>query len=193
MKRPDTPLMRRSQRAAARPFRFGLIPLACLCCVITLGACGYHAGGRGALIPPDIKTIAIPVFTNQTPQFRIEQQMTQAVTRELIERTQYRVIQNPAHADAALQGVVESVRQGVVTFNPQTGTASTLQIEVIVGVKLVDVHSKKVVFSNPNYIFREQYQVSPTASTLIEEDPAAVDRLSRDFARSLVTDILESF
>lgn len=167
--------------------------LACLCAVITLGACGYHAGGKGALIPPDIKTIAIPAFINQTPQFRVEQQMTAAVTRELIERTNYRVTQDPAHADAVLQGIVESVRQGVVTFNPQTGGASTLQVQLIAGVKFVDLHTKKVIFSNPRYVFRDEYQVSPAASTLIEEDPAALDRISRDFARTLVTDILENF
>ncbi|HTV56837.1 MAG TPA: hypothetical protein VMI06_18225, partial [Terriglobia bacterium] len=68
-----------------------------------------------------------------------------------------------------------------------------LQIEVIAGVSLVDEHTNRVVFSNPDYLFREQYQVSSSPSTLIEEDPAAVERLSQDFARTLVTDILENF
>jgi len=173
--------------------RFARSAFACLCCVIAFGACGYQVGGKGALIPPDIRTIAIPAFTNQTAQFRIEQQMTRAVTRELIDRTNYRVTQNPAHADAVLRGVVEAVQQGVVTFNPQTGSASTLQVVVTASVKLVDLHTKKVVFSNPHYVFRDEYQISPTAPTLIEEDPAAFNRISRDFARTLVTDILENF
>ena len=193
MKRLNPLPMRPPRRATEKTSRFSRTSFACLCCITALGACGYQVGGRGALIPPDIKTIAIPAFMNQTPQFRIEQQMTQAVTHELIERTKYRVTQNPAHADAVLQGVVESVQQGVVTFNPQTGSASTLQVQVMAGVKLVDLHTKKVIFSNPRYVFRDEYQVSPTASTLIEEDPAALDRLSRDFARTLVTDILENF
>ncbi|MGH9358043.1 MAG: LptE family protein [Terriglobia bacterium] len=185
--------MRSLRRAQEPAFCAGLISFACIFCAVWIGACGYQVGGRGALIPPDIKTIAIPAFTNQTAQFRIEQQMTEAVTRQLIERTKYRVTQDPAHADAVLQGTVESVRQGVVTFNPQSGSASTLQVQVVAAVKLVDLHTKKVVFSNPRYVFRDQYQVSPTASTLIEEDPAALNRLSQDFARSLVTDILENF
>ncbi len=193
MNRPDFPLMSCLRRAPGKSSRLLCAAVACLCCVIALGACGYQVGGKGALIPPDIKTIAIPAFINQTAQFCIEQQMTQAVTRELIDRTKYLVTQNPAHADAVLQGTIESVQQGVVTFNPQTGSASTLQVEVIASVKLVDLHTKKVVFSNPHYVFRDEYQISPAASTLIEEDPAALDRLSRDFARTLVTDILENF
>lgn len=160
-------------------------------CLIT--GCGYHVGGRGALIPPDVKTIAVPIFKNQTPQFKIEQQLTGAVTDELIERTQYRLTQNPAAADAVILGTVKQIRQGVATFNPQTGSASTIQVEVVVSVTMTDVHSKKVIFSNPNYVFRQQYQVSSNAATLIEEDPAALERLSQDFARSLVTDILENF
>lgn len=161
--------------------------------VCLIAGCGYHEGGRGALIPPDVKTIAVPIFKNQTPQFKIEQQLTGAVTQELIERTQYRLTQNPAAADAVILGTVKQIRQGVATFNPQTGSASTLQVEVVVSVTMTDVHSKKVIFSNPNYVFRQQYQVSSNAATLIEEDPAALERLSQDFARALVTDILENF
>ncbi len=158
-----------------------------------LTGCGYHVAGRGALIPPDVRTIAVPAFTNDTSQFHIEQQMTHAVVRELIERTGFRVTENPAGADAVLRGTVESFREGPVTFNPQTGSATTLQIEVVTAVKFVDEHSKKVIYSNPSYVFREEYQVSPAAQTLIEEDPAAINRLSRAFARTLVTDIMNNF
>jgi hypothetical protein len=42
-------------------------------------------------------------------------------------------------------------------------------------------------------LFREEYQVSETPSSLFEEDKPALDRLSRDLARTLVTDILENF
>lgn len=164
-----------------------------VCPFLLFTACGYHEGGRGALIPPDVKTIAVPIFKNETAQYKIEQQLTAAVTREFIERTQYRITQNPAAADALLKGNVKEIHQGAVTFNPQTGTATTLQVEVVAGVSLTDLHTKKVIFSNPNYVFREQYQISPAASTLIEEDPAALNRLSMDFARTLVTDILENF
>lgn len=164
-----------------------------LALVLPVAGCGYHVGGRGALIPPDVKTIAVPMFKNQTPQFKIEQQLTGAVTQELMERTRYRLTQNTSAADAVLSGTVKQIRQGVATFNPQTGSASAIQIEVVVGVVMTDVHSKKVIFSNPGYVFRQQYQVSSNAPTLIEEDPAALSRLSQDFARSLVTDILENF
>ena len=156
-------------------------------------ACGYHVAGRGDRLPADVKTIAVPIFTNQSSRFRIEQRLTQAVTREFIERTSFRITPDPSQADAVLKGTVKEVRAGAVTFDLQTGRATALQIQVTAGVELVDLHTKKFLFANPTYVFREEYQVSQTAANLFEEDQPALDRISRDLARTLVTEILENF
>jgi hypothetical protein len=169
-----------------------LLPFA-LCFLVWAGACGYHVAGRGDLLPPDVKTIAVPAFKNESPTFKIEQQLTSAVTRELLERTHFRVTANPEGADAVLKGTVKEVRPGVLTFDINTGRATSLQIQVTADVKLEDLHSHKVLFSNPKYVFREQYEVSQSTSTLFEEDKPALERLSRDLARALVTDLLENF
>ncbi len=169
---------------------FCLLPTA-LCSLFF--ACGYHVAGKGERLAPDVKTIAVPAFVNKSAGFRIEQKLAAAVTREFIERTKYRITADPAQADAVLKGTVKDVRSGVVTFDLQTGRASTLQIQVVATVELVDLHSKKVLFSNANYVFREEYQVSQTTSELFEEDQPALKRLSRDLARTLVTEVLENF
>ena len=49
----------------------------------------------------------------------------------------------------------------------------------------------KVLYENKNYVFRQQYQSTTDLPTFIQEDPAAVERLCRDFARQLVADVLE--
>lgn len=161
--------------------------------ILLMIACGYQVAGTAARLPPDIKTIAIPVFTNKSTNFRIEQKVSAAVTREFIQQTSYRVTPDPAGADAELKGTINSVRSGVLTFDPNTGRATTFQIQVTASVELVDLHTRKVVFSNPNYTFREEYQVSQSAPALYEENEPALARLSRDFARTLVTDIVENF
>jgi hypothetical protein len=51
----------------------------------------------------------------------------------------------------------------------------------------------RVLYQNPSYTFREQYQVSQELSSFFEEDSPALQRLSRDFARTLVSNILEAF
>jgi len=163
------------------------------CILSFLSSCGYQVAGRGERLPPDIKTIAVPIFVNQSPTFRIEQKLAAAITREFIERTKFRITPNPTGADAVLKGTVKDVRSGVITYDLTTGRASSLQIQVTTDVKLQDLHTKKVVYANTNFVFREEYQVSQTTSGLFEEDQAALDRLSRDLARTLVTEVLENF
>jgi outer membrane lipopolysaccharide assembly protein LptE/RlpB len=161
-------------------------------CLMSSG-CGYHVAGKGDRLPPDVKTIAIPIFVNHSSRFKIEQMLSGAITQEFIERTKYQITPNPAHADAVLRGTVTNVSSGVAAFDLTTGRATTLQIQVIADVKLVDSRTKKVLFSNPSFVFREQYQISPSSPSLFEEDVPALQRLSQDMARTLVTNILENF
>lgn len=164
-----------------------------LLAVVFASACGYHVAGRGDRLPPDVKTIAVPTFSNQTKRFRIEQQLTAAVVRELIERTRFKVLSDPDGADAVVEGTVKNVSTGVIAFNLTTGAATALQVVVTADVRLVDQHTHKVLFSNPKYVFRDEYEISQSNSQLFEEEGPALDRLSRDFAHTLVTDILENY
>ena len=201
---PNTFLLcaeKRRSRFETHPARASLrisIRAACcilftVCCLLSAVSCGYHVAGQATRVTPDVKTIAVPAFKNLSSSFRIEQQLTAAVTREFLERTHYRIVTNPADADAVLKGTVKNVRARAITFDNNTGLATSLQVQVTAEVKLEDVHSHKLLFSNSNYVYREEYQVSETPAALFEEDKPALDRLSRDLARTLVTDILENF
>ncbi len=177
------------ERSASKP---GRALLGCWLALLS-ASCGYRVAGRGDRLPPDVKTIAIPIFENETPRFRIEQRVAAAVTREFVERTKFRITPEPQGADAVLRGKIKEVRSGVITFDLKTGRATSLQVQVLADVQLIDQHTHKVLFANSNYTFREQYQISQDTSALFEEQQPALDRLSRDLARTLVTAILENF
>jgi outer membrane lipopolysaccharide assembly protein LptE/RlpB len=161
---------------------------------LMLVACGYHTAGHSTRLPQQVHTIAVPAFANKTRTFRIEQLLTSAVVREFNTRTQYRIVHDgkDADADAVLRGTVINTNSSTLTYDAQTGRASTMLVTVNVSVQLVDSKGK-VLYDNPNYTFREQYQVSREISSFFEEDSAALDRLSRDFARTLVSNILEAY
>lgn len=160
--------------------------------LITSG-CGYHAAGASSRMSPDVHTIAIPAFVNKTQTFRVEQQLTQAVAREMITRTKYRVVYDTtSDADATLHGTVTQTELSPLTYDSQTGRASSALVTVHVAVELVDRHGAKL-YSNPNFTFREQYQVSREISSFFAEESPAIDRLSRDLAQTLVADLLESY
>jgi len=160
---------------------------------LAAGSCGYKTAGKAANLPPDLHIIAIPGFINKTQTYRIEQVLTGAVVREFASRTNYRVLnQENSSADAVLHGTVVSAELAPVTYDSRTGRASSGLVTVTMRVSLVD-RQGKVLYENQNYQFREQYQISREISSFFEEESPAVDRLSRDFARTLVSNILEAY
>lgn len=159
---------------------------------LAFAGCGYHTAGHASRLPANVRTMAVPVFTSKTQTYKIEQILTKEVVRELISRTKYHVVSEAMNSDATLNGTVLATQAAPLTYDAQTGRVSSAVVTVTVHVTLLD-HSGKILFENPNYVFREQYQVSREVSSFFEESSPALQRLSRDFARTLVSDILEAY
>lgn len=156
-------------------------------------ACGYQVGGKAVRIPPDVQTISVPMFANQTKTYRIEQLITNDVVHELSSRTRYHIVSSPGDdVDATLEGRVLTSDVAPSTADSQTGRATTAIVTVTASVKLVDRHGK-VLFENDNYTFRDQYELSTDPASFFEEDSIAYQRLAADFSRTLVSNILEAF
>jgi outer membrane lipopolysaccharide assembly protein LptE/RlpB len=168
-------------------------PLFFLAAAAMLAGCGYHTAGHATRLPASVRSIAVPVFVNQTQTYRIEQMLTRDVVRELLARTRYRISNEAGpDADAVLKGTVISAQAAPLTYDAQTGRISTAVVTVSMKVSLVD-HGGHVLFENQNYSFRQQYQVSREVTSFFEEETPALQRMSQDFARTLVADVLEAF
>jgi len=159
--------------------------------LFTFSGCGYHLAGKAAAIPGNIDSIAIPVFTNKTIKYSIEQRLTSAVINEFISRTHYRITADPQSAKALLSGEVTEFRSTPVIF--ANGAATTYVITVRMKVSLKDLITNKLLFENNNYAFREEFELSSQPSEFFPEEGPAMDRLSMTFAKSLVSTILDSF
>jgi outer membrane lipopolysaccharide assembly protein LptE/RlpB len=161
--------------------------------VLLLSGCGYHTAGHGGQLPESVKTIAVPAFKNETLTYRIDQMLTAAVVREFTTRTHYRIVNNAGDdADATLQGTVLSSVATPLTYDSNTGRTASVLVVVSMRVILTQ-RDGKVLYQNPQYVFREQYEVSQDLTSFFEEDSPAFRRLSQDFARTLVSNILEGF
>jgi len=161
--------------------------------LLATAGCGYHTVGHSVQLPANVKTIAIPTFKNETNTYRIEQMLTASVVREFTTRTHYQILNDSSEAaDATLRGTVLSTSASPLTYNSATGQAASVLIVVSMKVSLSDQQGK-VIYQNPSYLFREQYEVSQDLASFFEEDSPAFRRLSRDFARTLVSNILEDY
>jgi outer membrane lipopolysaccharide assembly protein LptE/RlpB len=158
-----------------------------------LTGCGYHTLGAATHLPPDVRTLAVPVFATRTEAYRTETVMTSAVIREFASRTRFRVTPTDSgSADAVLHGTILKEAVAPYTYNSATQQSSSFLITVIASVTL-NGRDGRVLYKNDNYIFRQQYQSTTDLATFLQEDPAAIERLSRDFARQLVADVMEGF
>jgi outer membrane lipopolysaccharide assembly protein LptE/RlpB len=167
--------------------------LALVTALISLSGCGYHAVGAATHLPPGTQTLAVPVFATRTTAYRTETVMTTAVIREFATRTRLRVTPDDSKdSDITLHGTILSQTVAPLTYNSQTQQSSSFLITMVVAVKLT-ARDGRILYKNDNYVFRQQYQSTTDLPTFLEENPAAIERLSRDFAKALVSDVLEGF
>jgi outer membrane lipopolysaccharide assembly protein LptE/RlpB len=162
-----------------------------LCCL--LAGCGYHVAGHYSNLPANLQTIAVPAFKNDTTRYRIEQRMTEAVIRQFIERTKFHIVQDPAAADAVLRGEVLSVNATPMLFNATTGEVTMMLVTVHSRVTLIDTRTQKSLYHANDMVFRQEYQISTDVQSFFQEQDPAFDRMSRDFASRVVSNILEGF
>lgn len=158
---------------------------------VALTGCGYHIAGTANALPTEVHTIAVKPFANASIQYKLSDYLTEAVTRELIARTRYAVVSDPAKADAVLSGTVANVIVGATTSDPIKG-ATGAQLVVYVQVRIVDKDGK-TLFERPNVEYRQQYEISVNPQQYFDESQPAAQRLSRDVAHSIVSAVLESF
>lgn len=159
-----------------------------------LTGCGYHVAGSAAHVPTNVRTLAVPMFKTNVQQFHTEVAITEATIHELNTRTRYRVTQtdDTDSSDAMLQGTVLSETIAPLTYDPSTGSTSSYLVQITAKVVLT-ARDGRVLYRNDKISFREQYQSTQDLSAFIQEDGAAVHRLSRDLAGQIVSELLNSF
>jgi hypothetical protein len=161
-------------------------------CLLTAG-CGYHVAGHTDMIPKTVETIAIPAFSNATTRYKLTDRLPESIAREFISRTRYKLVNDASQADAVLNGSVVYFYSYPVIFDPGSGRASTIQVQVILSIQLVERATGKVLFTRPSFDWKQQYEISVDPRAFVDESDAALERLSRDVARSVVSGILENF
>lgn len=177
-----------------RPFSFGRILYAAAAFFsFAFAGCGHHTLGAATHLPPDVRTLSVPVFATHTEANGTETVMTGAVIREFAARTGFKVTPaNDPGADAVLHGTILKQVVTPLTYNSNTQQSSSFVVTIVVAVT-INARDGRVLYKNDNYTYREQYQSTVDLPTFFQEDPAAVQRLSRNFARQLVADVLEGY
>ncbi len=158
--------------------------------LIVASSCGYKTASASRSLKG--QSIAVVPLLNKTTTFEVEQILTRAVVRSLVEKSSYRIVQDPSQADVVLRGEILSVMATPVIFGRETfGTAFLVALNA--KVELKDRRTGKLLFKNDNYLFREQYEINADVKSFFSELNPALERIAADFGSSVVSTILEDF
>jgi lipopolysaccharide assembly LptE-like protein len=156
-------------------------------------SCGYHVGGKADTMPKAIQTIAIPPFTTLTMRYTLTDELPRQIGREFTSRTRFAVVNNPAQADAVLNGTINSAIAVPTIYDPASGKATSVQVVINLTVKLLEQRTGKILYSRANWGIREDYELAVDPHQFFNESGPALDRLSQDVARDLVSAVVEDF
>jgi len=153
--------------------------------------CGYRLRGTGSNLPPSIKRVNVPMFKNMTTRFELDVKLTQSVIDELVTRGKVEVVSDSGQADALLLGEIVAFNVNPIAFSNQN-TADRYNITVVAKIVLRDLSNQKVIFSNPNFVYIEEYEV-PAGTSYETWETQAINKVAEKFARSLISTLLEGF
>ena len=163
-----------------------------LAVLVLAAACGYALVGKSSSLPESIKVVQFTTLENRTQRVGLEQRLSEEIARELASRGRFKVQASVEGANAVLAGAVTGFDLYPVAFDSQ-GRATDYQVRVTARVSLKTVPEATVVWENPAYTFRDNYQFSATGTSYVDRENDAIDRVAGRFAQSLVTSMLEGF
>jgi len=143
-------------------------------------------------LPKNIKRIAVPAFQFevQGARYRVESRFTEAVSREIIKRGRGLKVQSSRDgADAVVEGTIRNFNFSGVLLDRE-GRARIYEVTIIVAVTIRDLKTNQILYDNQNFVFRDSFEFSNDPRSFFNEEDPAVERMSRAFAESVVSTIV---
>lgn len=123
--------------------------------VLLISGCGYTLGNG---FSPNLKTVSVPIFENDTYRRGLEYQLTEAVQKEIQNRTPYRLARG-TDADTRLTGRIVQVRKDVLGEN-NNDDPRQLQFSILVRVTWENLRTGEI-------LAQQEVPVAPEAIPLM--------------------------
>ncbi len=154
--------------------------------VAGVASCGYTTSP--ALLPSHLKSIAVPAFENATTEYRLEQEIADAVIARFVADNHLRVVDERT-ASAVLKGRVISYKNSVFGFSP-TVQAQEYRVTIGVAVSLTDQVKNRELWNESNLIKTANYYVvdvpGQPARTELDGRKEAITRIAEEIVSRTV-------
>jgi hypothetical protein len=153
-----------------------------------IGGCGYTVRGR---LPSHIQTIGVPIFLNRTVEPDVEGLLTRAIVEAFSVNGRLRVV-HPDDADAVLDGEIINYHVDSIAFDPRANVRQ-YRLYVTLNLRLRDVKRQAVLFEQPGFQERADFQVVGAVADTISREEAALRVAAVQIAQTVVNLAVERF
>ena len=163
---------------------------------LALPGCGYSLSGRGSFLPASIKIIGVPLFTNTTSLYEIEQRVTDRVRAELIGRAAGPSSRTSTDVDALLTGEIAAATLAPCRLQ-RAAAGHAAGADPRRPLELRDVKANKVIWAPGHAVQRDIRGLTPASAGIptpsCGRTPTRSTGSPREFARAVVSAMLEAF
>lgn len=127
--------------------------------VLLASACGVYTFTGGGGLPSHVDTIAIIPFDNETTQFTLTQELTQALLDEVPGRLGLD-LSDESTADAIMRGTIMRYDERAVNFDAEEGGPQIFQrrVDISVSVEIYDAVEDRVLWSSRSLSAAGEYE-----------------------------------
>ena len=143
-----------------------------------VAGCGYTASP--ALLPPHLKTVAIPVFENGTPEVQIEQDITNAVILKFVQDNHLKVVDERS-ATSVIRGRVTQYKNSVFGFT-NNASSNEYRVTVAVDVTFKDLVKNRELWSG---------EIVKTANYYVQDVPGQAAQTELDGRKDAISKIAD--
>ncbi len=150
------------------------------CLGLFISGCGVYSFSGSRL--SGIKTIAIPVFENQTQQYGIQEALARKISERFVQDNTLKVV-NQKIADSVLQGIITRYEREAHTFDEQENIKEYI-VRIWVKVWFEQKKDKKIIWKEDNLLGWGIYSALDETEDLGRE--RAIEKLAEDMVNKTV-------
>ena len=155
----------------------GAALLAVASALAMVGGCGYSTSGQ---YPEQYQTIAVPIFENRTFYRRVENELAEALVKQIEQRTPYKVT-DAGRADTVLTGRIRQIDQEMIARHRRGGLPEEIEVRIVVDFEWRDPVTGQTLRDRRGFESVGRYVLTrPVGQRFEQAQHQVVQRLAED-------------
>jgi hypothetical protein len=156
--------------------------LSCLCLCGCSETTGYS---NRPLYTPEVRTIYVEMFKNQSFYRGVEYEMSDALAKRIEAETPYKIVSDREKADSEISGQVLSVGQSLLSIERERGTALEKEVQIRALVNWKNLNTGSLLIDS------RQVSASAGYSPLQSQDFNYASRLAANNLAQRIVELME--